>query len=130
MQEHSAFHIIFTGALKSGDHSHMVKCAIINREYLEKRGAHLSVGSFPKSGDKAFNNTAFLSYTLWQTLFPPNRPAVGKTLEVNGASYFIAGVLDLHFDSPEGVDLWIFSEPPSKPRRGDPLKRDLQHPQV
>jgi hypothetical protein len=130
MQEHSALHTIFTGALKSGNHSHIVKCAIINREYLEKRAAHLFVGSLPKAGDKAFNNKVFLSYTLWQMLFPPNRPAVGKTLEVNGYSYVIAGVLDLHFDSPEGVDLWIFAEPPSNPRRGDPLKRDLQNPQA
>jgi predicted permease len=52
------------------------------------------------------NHEVVLSYGFWQQKFGGRRDAVGGTLELNGETYVVIGVMPPRFDYPAGTDLW------------------------
>jgi putative ABC transport system permease protein len=47
-----------------------------------------------------------LSHGFWQKHFPGGSDAVGRSLRLDGESYFIVGVMPRSFDFPERASLW------------------------
>jgi predicted permease len=63
----------------------------------------------PGFGSDAVGGTSvLLSYGLWQRRYGGDESLIGRTIEVNGASRVVAGVMapDFHFPHPR-IDLWM-----------------------
>src|SRR5206468_3955341 len=67
------------------------------------------LGRVPASEEFAKNGPTIivLSYGLWQREFGGEASAVGRTVELNGRSYRIVGVMPSDFRFPAPTDLWI-----------------------
>jgi putative ABC transport system permease protein len=52
------------------------------------------------------DHEAILSYGLWQRRFGADPNLVGKTAQINGATYDIVGVMGNDFNFPTGVEIW------------------------
>jgi putative ABC transport system permease protein len=69
--------------------------------------AQLGAG-FPKDGP--FNSRdliAVISDRLWRQRYNADPGIIGKTLNVYGGQYTVAGVMPASFNFPENVDLWL-----------------------
>lgn len=58
-------------------------------------------------------SVAVVSHAMWRDRFGEDRAAIGKTLQLDGASYEIIGVAPSGFDFPNATTVWI-------PRRLNP----------
>ena len=52
------------------------------------------------------NHVAVLNYSFWQERFGGNHDVVGSTIELNGASYTVIGVMPPGFEYPTFTKLW------------------------
>jgi putative ABC transport system permease protein len=63
---------------------------------------------FPHGGPlHAADLIAVISDRLWRERYHADRSIVGKTMNVYGGSYVIAGVMPPTFNFPDAVDLWL-----------------------
>jgi putative ABC transport system permease protein len=63
---------------------------------------------FAKREDAAGqNHIALLSYGFWQRHFGGEVDPIGKSVELNGAKYEVAGVMPEWYRLPGGADLWV-----------------------
>jgi putative ABC transport system permease protein len=60
----------------------------------------------PQEEEPGMDRSVLLGYRLWQTHFGGDRSAVGKTIELDGRKFGIAGVMPEHFSYPQAVQLW------------------------
>jgi predicted permease len=74
-------------------------------------GVTASVGRtlLPSDDQAGAASAAVLSHGLWTRLFSAAPDAVGQTLQLDGRSYTIVGVMGSRFESPlsAGVDVWL-----------------------
>src|SRR5581483_53444 len=63
--------------------------------------------SFTEAEDKpGGGHVAILSYWLWQRLFHGDRGILGRTIDLNDASYTVLGVMPRGFEFPKPADIW------------------------
>jgi predicted permease len=61
----------------------------------------------PPEGVRGRSNVTILSYELWQRRFGADRAIVGRTIQLDGESHEVVGVMPRGFQFPrEGVQLW------------------------
>jgi predicted permease len=53
------------------------------------------------------DHVVLLSYGLWQRRFGSDRGLVGRTVQVNGEGYTVAGVMPENFMFPPGAQVWL-----------------------
>ena len=72
------------------------------------------------------NHVALLSYALWQRQFGGDAALVNKTIQLNGESYTVVGVMPRSFQFL-GRDLWVplAFDPSKEPWRADRANRNL-----
>lgn len=61
----------------------------------------------PEEDAPGKNHVAVLSYAFWQRLYAGAADVVGRTIELNGEPYTIAGVAPLGFGLANKLDLWM-----------------------
>ena len=63
---------------------------------------------FPKDGPlNSRDLIAVISDRLWRTRYNADPGILGKTIDVNGGVYRVAGVMPAKFNFPDDVDLWL-----------------------
>jgi putative ABC transport system permease protein len=79
-----------------------VQAAQVSAGLLELLGAAPSFGRTINSKDTnpGSDNVAVISYALWQRNFGGATDAVGKTIELDGRSYSVAGIMPAGFQFP------------------------------
>jgi len=65
-----------------------------------------TVGEMPAKGQPGHEHEVILSYGLWQRRFGLDPNIIGKTAQINGATYDIVGATGKDFNSPTGVEIW------------------------
>jgi len=50
---------------------------------------------------------AVLSYPFWQRQFGGDPSMIGKTLQINGRTYTVVGIMPANFNFPVGMQLWV-----------------------
>src|SRR5215467_14390708 len=64
-------------------------------------------GFYPDQELEGKDQTAILSYPFWQRQFGGNPAVLGSTINLNGRSYTIVGVMPERFNYPLGSELWL-----------------------
>lgn len=77
--------------------------------YFEVFGVKPVVGRMflPEEDAPGKNHVVVLSYPFWQRLFAGAADVVGRTIELNGEPYTIAGVAPSGFGLANKIDLWM-----------------------
>ena len=72
------------------------------------------------------NRVALMSYSLWQRQFGGDPSLLNKTIQLNGESYIVAGIMPREFQFL-GRDLWVplVLDPAKEPWRADRANRNL-----
>ena len=94
--------------LGQGEPEH-VRGATVMADYLTTLGVEPVLGrTFSAQEDRPGGPpVALISYALWQKRFAGSPAAVGQSLNLEGRSYNILGVMPPGFDLPAAAEIWI-----------------------
>ena len=83
--------------------------AEVMADYLNTLGVSPILGhSFTAEEDKAGGpGVALISHSLWQRRFGGDQSVIGQTLNLEGRTRTITGVMPQGFDIPAGSDIWV-----------------------
>jgi putative ABC transport system permease protein len=86
-----------------------IRGASITPDYLTTLGVKPITGrSFSGQEDQPGGAAvALISYSSWQKHFGGNTSVVGETLNLEGRTYTIVGVMPQGFDLPAAADIWV-----------------------
>ncbi len=62
---------------------------------------------FTPEEDEKGGKVAVLSYGLWQSLLGGDTHALGRSLQFDGATYIVVGIMPADFQQGSGVQLWV-----------------------
>jgi putative ABC transport system permease protein len=108
--------------LTGGDHPEQVQGIHVSADYFALFGAPLAAGrTFSASEDSPNGgHVVVLNYGLWKNHFGGNPNIVGSTVQLDGQSYLIVGVIGRGFVTDTPADLWV-------PFQFDLNSRDMAH---
>ncbi|HET9833507.1 MAG TPA: ABC transporter permease, partial [Vicinamibacterales bacterium] len=99
-----------------------VRLMAVSDNLLTTMGVNAQLGRAWFQGDEATPNGAkvsVLSYDLWQSAFGADPTLVGKTIEVDGVSRTVIGVMPRGFDvADQRIQIWQPMAIPPNPNRG------------
>jgi predicted permease len=95
--------------LGSGDRPEQVKTTHVSKDYFKLFGVSPLIGrTFSEAEDLPGGaHVAVLGYDLWQSHFGGDRQIVGRTIQLNGEPYTVAGILPAGFHSTPEAAVWI-----------------------
>ena len=81
---------------------------LVTANFFETLGEMPSIGRpfLPEEEEPGHNHEVILSYGLWQRRFAADPKVVGKTVQLDGATYDIIGVMGKDFNFPVGQEIW------------------------
>jgi putative ABC transport system permease protein len=99
-----------------------VQGAEVMADYLHTLGVRPVLGRLFMSEEDRPNGpaVALIGYGLWQRRFGGDRNLVGQSLNLEGHSYTIVGIMPPGFDLPYGAEIWA---PLQTPEDGLPLQQ-------
>ena len=87
--------------VKAGSTSYSLVTAAVDPELLRGLGTAPILGAnFSGSGSTRPDNSALVSYRFWRQALGGDPTAVGRSLDVNGSAFVLAGVLPASFQFP------------------------------
>jgi putative ABC transport system permease protein len=103
--EDIAVHNSFTNSLRVGERVERVRMSLVTYSLFSTLGAAPVLGRLPLAEDE---NTAVISYTLWQTWFAGDPGVIGRTYPMFGRPRTIIGVMGPRFRFPtDATLLWL-----------------------
>jgi putative ABC transport system permease protein len=115
--------------LTSGSEPQRVAAASITVNLIPALGVAPILGrSFlPEEDSYGHNRVVLLSQGLWQSQFGGDRSILNKSIQLNGQSYTIIGVMPSGFQFPGLRDIWVplVLDPAREPWRADRANRNL-----
>src|SRR3984893_6800124 len=95
--------------LTGGDHPEQVQGIHVSADYFALFGAPLAAGRTFTAAEDSPNggHVVVLSYGLWKRRFGGNPKIVGSTVQLDGQSYLIVGVIGRGFVTDTPADLWV-----------------------
>src|SRR5918999_1074921 len=82
--------------------------AYVSLDFFRVLGAQPMLGrTFVKGEDVTDDQTAILSYSLWQERLGGRADIVGRTINLNGRPRTVVGVMPKGFDFPGKAQLWL-----------------------
>jgi putative ABC transport system permease protein len=108
--------------LTGGDHPEQVQGIHVSAGYFALFGAPLAAGrTFTSAEDSPHGgNVVVLSYGLWKSRFGGNSKIVGSTIQLDGQSFLVVGVIGRGFVTDTPADLWV-------PFQFDLASQDMAH---
>lgn len=98
----------------AGNPAERISGAQVSPSYFRLLGVHPSIGRGFTNADEANGGApvAILSDALWRSRFAADPAVIGKTLQMDGSSYTVVGVMPRDFDPPQfgwmtEFPLWI-----------------------
>lgn len=82
--------------------------ALVTANFFNTLGVLPAIGRpfLPQEEQLGHEREVILSYGLWQRRFASDPNILGKTVQLNGATYDIVGVMGKEFDFPLAVQIW------------------------
>lgn len=88
---------------------------------------HLGRSFLPEEEKIGAGKVVLLSHALWQRQFGSDPSLINKTIQLNGESYTVVGVMPAGFQFPALRELWVpfIIDPAKEPWRADRTNRNL-----
>lgn len=88
---------------------------------------HLGRSFLPEEEKIGASKVVLLSHALWQRQFGSDPSLINKTIQLNGESYTVVGVMPAGFQFPALRELWVpfIIDPAKEPWRADRTNRNL-----
>jgi putative ABC transport system permease protein len=85
-----------------------VEGALVTANFFHILGVEPAMGRpfLPQEEQPGHDHEAILSYGLWQRRFGSDPSILGRTVELDGATYDIVGVTGKDFNFPTGTEIW------------------------
>jgi putative ABC transport system permease protein len=98
--------------LSTGDDPEHVSGSIVSANFFSLVGVNPMLGrSFlPREDEAGADRVVIISHGLWKRRFGADPDFVGHTIQLNGASFTVAGVMPSNFQSPNAQDnpqVWV-----------------------
>lgn len=109
-------------ALTHGGETEVVRATLITADFLRIFGI-APIHGRPFTDDEmqpGSDDVVLLSEALWQRRFGGDPDIVGRTIDIIGRPFLVAGVMPAHFDYPVDTDVWA----PLAPTGGQAETRD------
>ena len=108
--------------LTGGDHPQQVQGIHVSADYFALFVAPVVAGrTFTSEEDAPHGGqVVVLSYDLWKSRFGGNSKIVNSTIQLDGQSYLVVGVIGRGFVTDTPADLWV-------PFQFDPNSQDMAH---
>jgi len=108
--------------ITGGDHPEQVQGVHVSADYFAMLGAPVVAGrTFTTAEDSPHGgHVTVLSYGLWKSRFGGDPHVVGSTIQLDGQSYLIVGVIGRNFVTDTPADLWV-------PFQFDLTSQDMAH---
>ena len=86
-----------------------VRGASVTQAFFQSGKALTLVGRgfLPEEYGADRQHVVMLSYKFWQRQFGGNPQIIGKSMDLNGQTFTVIGVMPSEFDFPAGVDVWL-----------------------
>ncbi len=86
-----------------------VRGATVMADYLKTLGVQPVIGRAfsPEEDQPGGPQAALIGYGLWQKHFAGNTAVIGQSINLDGRSYNILGVMPPGFDLPDAAEIWI-----------------------
>lgn len=87
-----------------------LSAVLVSAEFFDVLGAHPQLGRpfYPGEDQAGQDNFVILSHTLWEERFNSDPSIIGHSIELEGASRQIAGVMPANFNFPSSkTQVWI-----------------------
>ena len=97
------------GDIATDDGARRIHVLTVSHDYFDVLRAPVEAGRPFGEQDETNGRAVVLSHAVWMERFHGDASAVGRTLEMNGKPYTIAGVMPARFEDPVvgPVDAWI-----------------------
>ena len=94
--------------LSSGNKAEQVDASSVSAGFFDTLGVQPVLGRVFSSDENqpGRSNVVVLSYRFWQERFGSSRDIVGRNINLDGASYTIAGVMPAGFRFPDFAQMW------------------------
>src|SRR5712691_2712940 len=103
----------------AGDHPERVTGAIVNANFFDVLGVAPAIGrAFEPGDEQRGNRVTILGHATWKERFGGRPEVLGQTIQLNGETHTIVGVMPAGVDYPDGARLWT---PPHWRVPDDPL---------
>lgn len=105
-----------------------IAAASITTDLIQALGVEPVLGrSFSPEEGHGNSRVVLLSYALWQRQFGGDHSLLNKTIQLNGESYTVIGVMPAGFQFPGTRELWVplVLDPAREPWRADRANRNL-----
>jgi putative ABC transport system permease protein len=110
--------------LTAVDQPEDVQGYLVSPNFLDVIGVRpaLGRGFYPSEEEPGRDQVVLLSYGLWQRRFGGDPSVVGKTIQINGRTHTVIGVMSKDFDYPLGANIWapMATESADKVERASP----------
>ena len=85
-----------------------VEGCLVSGNFFETLGVKAALGRTFQAGEDQFgwDRAAVLSDGLWRRRFGADRDVIGRTIQLDGRTYTVVGVLPPRLEWPTGVQLW------------------------
>jgi predicted permease len=94
--------------LTGGDKPEQVDATAVSSDFFTTLGVPAMLGRtlLPEENQPGRSHVVVLSHRLWQERFGANRDIVGTNINLDGASYLVAGVMPASFRFPDFAQMW------------------------
>ncbi|PYV83033.1 MAG: ABC transporter permease [Acidobacteria bacterium] len=94
--------------LTGGDKPEQVTASAVSASFFNTLGVQAEIGRalIPDEDQPGRSHVLVLSHRLWQERFGSNRDIVGHNINLDGASYLVAGVMPANFRFPDFAQMW------------------------
>ena len=98
-----------TLTLDSASEALSVEGCNVSANFFDFLGIAPAIGrSFaPSEQQPGLDAVAVVSYAFWQRELAGNPAAIGKSIQLNGRTYTVVGIMPLEFNFPVGRQVWI-----------------------
>jgi len=99
----------FQSEIAATGRSEKIQASMVTPDFFTAMGVSPSLGRafLPGEDDPALANVVVFSNGLWRDLFGADPATVGKTIQLNGKSYLIVGVMPAGFKFPKDAQAWL-----------------------
>src|SRR5215475_1531856 len=95
--------------MRTGGSSQQIRGVTVTPIFFQSKNVLPLIGRvfLPEEYGQRQRQVVVLSYRFWQRQFSGDPRVIGSSMDLNGQTFTVIGVMPTAFDVPSGVDIWV-----------------------